>query len=189
MKPSVKAGIDEENIEDLNILLSALNDLDSGKGNTNEILDIVNIIRKKDRQKERGEYEKVWRVLRWMGTLPGAKAGSWFEFYGPRLAPPFPQVGITPWTWAEMLILFCHHVIGIQPEIRHLRLRPRMLPGIKRIKALFPLRGGRIHLEIKRASKGRPPGFRSSGTIIQSSDEEAIILYSKKDFWVEAFLP
>ena len=138
---------------------------------------------------ERGEYEKVWRVLRWMGTLPGAKAGSWFEFYGPRLAPPFPQVGITPWTWAEMLILLCHHVIGIQPEIRHLRLRPRLLPGIKRIKALFPLRDGRINLEIKRASKGRPPGFRSSGTIIQSSDEEAIILYSKKDFWVEAFLP
>ena len=58
MKPSVKAGIDEENIKDMNILLSALNDLDSGKGNTNEILDIVNIIRKKDRQKERGEYEK-----------------------------------------------------------------------------------------------------------------------------------
>ena len=54
MKPSVKAGIDEENIKDL-ILLSALNDLYSGKGNIIKILNIVNIIRKKDRQKERGE--------------------------------------------------------------------------------------------------------------------------------------
>lgn len=138
---------------------------------------------------ETGDLEKVWRVLKWMDTLSGAKAGSWFEFYGPRQAPPFPQVGITPWTWAEMLILFCHHIIGIQPEMSHLRIRPRLLPGIKRIRALFPLRNGRVNLDIRRASKGKPQGFRSNGAIIQSSDKEALIFYSKKDLWVEVSLP
>jgi hypothetical protein len=138
---------------------------------------------------ETGDLEKVWRVLKWMDTLSGAKAGSWFEFYGPRQAPPFPQVGITPWTWAEMLILLCHHIIGIQPEMNHLRIRPRLLPGIKRIRALFPLRNGRINLDIQRASKGKPCGFQSNGAIIQSSKKEALIFYSKKDLWVEVSLP
>jgi hypothetical protein len=138
---------------------------------------------------ETGDLEKVWRVLKWMDTLSGAKAGSWFEFYGPRQAPPFPQVGITPWTWAEMLILLCHHIIGIQPEMNHLRIKPRLLPGIKRIRALFPLRNGRVNLDIRRASKGKPQGFRSNGAIIQSSDKEALIFYSKKDLWVEVSLP
>ena len=48
---------------------------------------------------------QVWRVIRWLGLVPGAAAGSWFEFYGPRVAPPFPQVGVVPWTWAEMMFL------------------------------------------------------------------------------------
>ncbi len=138
---------------------------------------------------ETGEYQKVWRVLEWLDTLPGAMAGSWFEFYGSRLAPPFPQVGITPWTWAEMLILLCHHIIGIQPEREHLRIRPKLLPGIKRIRALFPLRKGRINLEIKKATKGKPSEFRSNGTITQSSNEEVLISYSMRELWVEAFLP
>lgn len=138
---------------------------------------------------ETGDYEKVWRVLKWMDSLPGSRAGSWFEFYGPRPAPPFPQVGITPWTWAEMLILLCHHIIGIQPELRHIRIRPKLLPGIKKVKALFPLRNGRINLEIQKAAKGVTCGFLSNGTIVQSSEEEALISYSKKEIWVEAFLP
>jgi hypothetical protein len=138
---------------------------------------------------ETGEYEKVWRVLKWLDTLPGAMSGSWFEFYGLRLAPPFPQVGITPWTWAEMLILLCHHIIGIQPESEHLRIKPKLLPGIKKIRALFPLRNGRINLEIKKASKGKPCEFRSNGTIIRSSIEEVLISYSMRELWVEAFLP
>ena len=138
---------------------------------------------------EAGDHKKVWRVLRWLETLPGARAGSWFEFYGPRHAPPYPQVGITPWTWAEMLILLAHHIIGIQPEVNHLRIRPKLLPGIKRIRALFPLRKGRVNLEIKKALKGESPGFRSNGTVIKSSDKEAFIGYSKNELWIEALLP
>ena len=136
-----------------------------------------------------GNLDNVWRILRWLNTIPGAQAGSWFEFYGKRLAPPFPQVGITPWTWAEMLILLVHHIIGAQPEMNHIRIRPRMLPGIEEIKASLPLRDGTLNLKIKRGQKEKSLGFRSNGTILESSEEEAILSYSEKELWVEAVLP
>jgi len=138
---------------------------------------------------EAGDAEKVWRILRWLNTIPGAVAGSWFEFYGERLSPPFPQVGITPWTWAEMLILLIHHIIGIRPEENELTLRPRLLPGIERIQSSFPLRGSRLNLEIKRAADEKLSGFRSNSTIKQSSAREAFISYSEKEIWVEASVP
>lgn len=138
---------------------------------------------------ETGDLQNVWRVLQWLETLPGARAGSWFEFYGHRLAPPFPQVGITPWTWAEMLILLIHHIIGIQPEMDYLRIRPRLLPGIKRIKAILPLRNGKLDLEIKRSPEEKSFGFRSNGTILEFSDKEAKVSYLKDKLWVKASLP
>lgn len=138
---------------------------------------------------ETGNFDNTWRVLRWLNTIPGAQAGSWFEFYGKRLAPPFPQVGITPWTWAEMLILLVHHIIGIQPEVNYIRIRPKMLPGIDKIEASFSLRDGKLNLEIKRGQKEKSLGFRSNGTIVESSEKEAVLSYSEKELWVEALLP
>lgn len=138
---------------------------------------------------ETGKYDYVWRVLKWLNTLPGAMAGTWFEFYGQRLAPPFPQVGIPPWTWAEMLILLVHHILGIQPEVKHIRLRPKLLPGIEKVQASFPLREGRFQFEIQRGEGGRPFGFHSNGKILHSSDKEACLSYSKRDLWVKGFLP
>lgn len=137
---------------------------------------------------ETGNLDNVWRILQWLNTIPGAQAGSWFEFYGERLAPPFPQVGITPWTWAEMLVLLVHHIIGIQPEADHLRIRPRLLPGIEEIKVLLPIRSGRLKLEIKRGQKEKQLGFHSNGTIIESSETEAILSYSEKELWIKALI-
>jgi len=138
---------------------------------------------------ETGNFEKMWRILQWLNKVPGALSGSWFEFYGQRLEPPFPQVGITPWTWAEMLILLIRHIIGIQPEVDHLRIRPKLIPGIEKIRASFPLRDRKIDIEIKSGRKKRSYGFRSNGKIIQSSEKEAHISYLEKDLWVEASLP
>ncbi len=138
---------------------------------------------------ETGNFEKVWRILQWLNKVPGALSGSWFEYYGQRLAPHFSQVGITPWTWAEMLILLIHHIIGIQPDVDHLRLRPKLIPGIEKITASFPLRDRKINIEIKSGRKKRSYGFRSNGKIIQSSEKEAHISYLEKDLWVEASLP
>jgi len=109
---------------------------------------------------EAGDGAKARRVLDWMGRLPGSRAGSWFEFYGPRPVPPYPQVGIIPWTWAELIFLFIHHIAGVRPAEGALRVRPRLLPGQDRLEADLPLRGGRLELSVRRARRGQEPVFK-----------------------------
>ncbi|NIM58571.1 MAG: hypothetical protein GTO16_06465 [Candidatus Aminicenantes bacterium] len=138
---------------------------------------------------ETGNFDKMWRTLEWLNSAPGALSGSWFEFYGQRLDPRFSQEGIAPWIWAEMLILLIHHIIGIQPDVDHLRIRPKLVPGIEKITASFPLRDRKINIEIKSGRKKKSYGFSSDGKIIQSSEKEAYISYPEKDIWVEASLP
>ena len=135
---------------------------------------------------EMGDYEKVWRILNWMQTVPGAQSGAWFEFYGERIAPPYPQVGVTPWTWAEMLTLLVNHIIGLRPEIDYFSIRPKLLPGIDTMTAIIPLRNFIINLTIRRVSPGVAPEFRSNGEIIKATSEQADIRYSKNDVWIEA---
>jgi hypothetical protein len=137
---------------------------------------------------EMGEVEKVWRILNWLNTIPGSKSGSWFEFYGQRLAPPFPQVGITPWTWAEMLLLLVHHIVGIEPELDYLRIRPRLLPGIDQIEGQFPFREKQLNFKIQKVEKEQDIKFRSNCQIIESSNKDARISYLKEDIWIEAFI-
>ena len=88
-----------------------------------------------------------------------------------------------------MLILLVHHIIGVRPEVDHLRIRPRVLPGIKKIQASFPLRESRLRLEIKRSEKRESSVFRSNATLIHSSEKEACFSYSKEDIQVEAIIP
>ncbi len=97
---------------------------------------------------EAGDAATAWRVLRWLGSTDGAEAGSWFEFNGPRIAPPFPQVGVIPWAWAEVITLLVHHVLGVRPGTDALTIRPRLLPGVERVDARLPVRDGwlRLHL-------------------------------------------
>jgi len=138
---------------------------------------------------ETGNFDKMWRTLEWLNSVPCALSGSWFEFYGQRLDPHFSQEGIAPWIWAEMLILLINHIIGIQPELDHIRIRPKLVPGVEKITASFPLRERKINIEIKSGRKKKSYGFRSDGKIIQSSEKEAYISYPEKDIWVEASLP
>ncbi|MDZ7265588.1 MAG: hypothetical protein ONB16_13520 [candidate division KSB1 bacterium] len=135
---------------------------------------------------EMGEYDKVWRILNWLQAIPGGQSGAWFEFYGERLAPPFPQVGIPPWTWAELLLLLLHHCAGFQPELDHLFLRPKLLPGIDHIDMELPLREHRLQVTIQRVDEKTAAGFRSSSGILESSDSSAKISYPRSDGWVEA---
>ena len=102
---------------------------------------------------EAEDYAKVSRALRWMSATPGGVAGSWFEFYGPRPVPPCPQVGIIPWTWAELIIFFIHHLLGVRPNVEHLLIRPRLLPELKIVKANLRWGGHRMDLEIQRTEK------------------------------------
>ena len=109
---------------------------------------------------EAGDAAKTRRVLDWLARLPGSRAGSWFEFYGPRPVPPYPQVGIVPWTWAELVFLLVRHVLGVRPGQERFSLRPRLIPGLDRVEADLALRGGRLSLDIRRARRGEEPGFR-----------------------------
>ncbi len=108
---------------------------------------------------EAGDASKARRVLDWLGRVPGSRAASWFEFYGPRPVPPYPQVGIIPWTWAELIFLFVHHMLGVRPGESFLSVRPKLLPGIDHMTADLPLRDGRLELDVRRARRGQLPGF------------------------------
>ncbi|MGB2906564.1 MAG: hypothetical protein WBB73_05660, partial [Candidatus Aminicenantaceae bacterium] len=130
---------------------------------------------------EMQDYDRVWKILNWLDTIPGALSGSWFEFNGDAHSPPFPQIGITPWTWAEMLLLLVSHVIGIQPELGRVRLRPRLLTGVDHIQAAFPLGLGRLNLNIRRTTDVSSPQFFSNGKIIPSSQSEVLIEHSQSD--------
>jgi hypothetical protein len=109
---------------------------------------------------EAGDGAKARRVLDWMARVPGAQAGSWFEFYGPRPVPPYPQVGIIPWTWAELIFLVVHHLAGVRPAEKALRVRPRLLPGLDRLEVDLPVRGCRLELSLRRARRREEPVFR-----------------------------
>jgi GH15 family glucan-1,4-alpha-glucosidase len=102
---------------------------------------------------EAGDDEKVWRILRWLGEA-GAKGGSWFEFYGTRPVPPCPQIGIIPWTWAEIVVFFIHHVFGVRPGLGDLWLRPRLPSGVDQAEATVSLDKHRVHLDLRRARSG-----------------------------------
>jgi len=99
---------------------------------------------------EAGNNEKVWRALQWLLGCQGGNSGSWFEFYGERPTPPLPPVGIVVWTWAEVVALFIHHVLGVRPSPGTLTLRPRLLSGIDNIKATLKLRGRNIGVKLVR---------------------------------------
>jgi hypothetical protein len=109
---------------------------------------------------EAGDDRRARRVLDWLGRVPGAGAAAWFEFYGPRPVPPYPQVGIIPWTWAELVFLFVHHLLGVRPGEDAVRLRPRLLRGLTRMEADLPLRGGRLEIAFRKARRGELPGYR-----------------------------
>jgi hypothetical protein len=98
---------------------------------------------------EAGDSARAWRILRWLATTDGGASGSWFEFNGPRISPPFPQVGVIPWTWAELVLFFIHHVLGIRPEPQGLRVKPRLLAGMHALQARIPVRDGWLHLELR----------------------------------------
>ena len=135
---------------------------------------------------ENGDDEKVWRVLRWLKQVPGAKSGATFEFYGPRQVPPYPQIGIVPWTWAEIIMLSVHHILGVRPEGNKLRLRPRLLSGLPGAKAELRVRNCRIKLEISRSKE--KCGFYIDGEQISDATDEIVLDMPERDLTVELFV-
>ena len=104
---------------------------------------------------EAGNHERVWRVLRWLAAVQGGQGGAWWEFYGARTTPPLPPVGLVVWTWAEIVLFFVHHLLGVRPQSRELVLAPHLLSGLDRIRAVVPIRGAPTTLVVQRTT-GEP---------------------------------
>ncbi|MCI0698686.1 hypothetical protein L0337_42645 [candidate division KSB1 bacterium] len=124
---------------------------------------------------EAGDNEKVSRALRWLSQVQGGEAGSWFEFYGPRPIPPCPQVGIVPWTWAEIIIFFIHHLLGVRPEVDRLIIRPRLLPELKSVKSRLRVHEHWIDLEIRRADKISERSAAVNGQTVHLQDNQLVL--------------
>jgi len=126
---------------------------------------------------EAGKPDRAWRVIDWLGRVAGAPAGSWFEFYGERISPPFPQVGIVPWTWSELLALAVEQVLGLRQETGGMRIAPRLLPGLDHASALIHVSGGEFCLRVERERRSRPLArLNIDGRPIRETTEgEAII--------------
>jgi hypothetical protein len=138
---------------------------------------------------EAGEDAKVWRVLRWLGRAPGASAGSWFEFYGPRPIPPYPQIGIVPWSWVELLIFNIHHLVGVRPEWKSLRLRPRLLRGLRGFKASLRLRNSRIDLMVEPADEKHKAGFLVNGKFWPYAEAGLCLPFPHRNLRIKAWIP
>jgi hypothetical protein len=137
---------------------------------------------------EAGQHGKVWRVLNWLKTVPGAKAGAWFEFYGLRPIPPYPQVGIVPWTWAELTFLFIHHILGVRPSLDKLWLRPRLLRGLKEIQASIRLRDFRLNLSIEKQKAKKRVGFLIDDKFYPYTEKGLILSMPDRDLDVRIIL-
>ena len=136
---------------------------------------------------ETGRYDNVRRILEWMNGVSGAPAGSWFEFYGPRKAPPFPQNGILPWTWAEIIVLAVDHILGVRPDVGGLTIRPRLWPGLGPIHAELNVRGARLRLDIEPRSGGTPYRIETNGRILRRRANEIILAPPDADIDVRFF--
>ncbi len=130
---------------------------------------------------EAGDDEKVSRALRWLAQVQGGEAGCWFEFYGTRPVPPCPQVGIVPWTWAEMIIFFIHHLLGVRPEVDRLIIRPRLLPKLKSLKSRLRVHEHWIDLEIRRADKAGESNAVVNGQAVPFQDNQLILPLPEKE--------
>ncbi len=120
---------------------------------------------------EAGDDAKVWRVLRWLGTVPGATSGAWFEFYGERIVPPSPQVGIVVWNWAELIVLYVQHILGVQPREDGVRVRPRLLAGLNTADATFTIRGKRLRLRVAKGGRGQKMSLAVRGAVATNPGE------------------
>lgn len=135
---------------------------------------------------ESGDDRKVWRILEWLGAVPcGSKAGTYFEFYGEKKVPPCPPIGVIPWTWAEVLQFFVHHLLGVRPGPDTLELRPRLLAGMDRVEASLVVRGHRLHLVVRSAEESEPAGACLNGVAHPLQEGRVLLEVPTEDLRVE----
>jgi hypothetical protein len=138
---------------------------------------------------ECGRFDRVWRVLHWLTSLPQSASGSFFEMYGNRIAPPYAQNGIVPWNWSELIMLVVKNMLGFQPEEDAMNIRPRLLPGVDRAQGSIPCRSGRIFFSFTRDDGIDRPRFLSNGKVVETSGACVRIPFCGEDIHLEGKIP
>ena len=134
---------------------------------------------------ENGNNEKVERILNWIYDQ-SPEAGSWLEFifYDFRPSPPMPPLGIIPWAWAEVIMFFVYHLLGVRPQKDSIVIRPWLLNLTDKIEAKIRIRDHSLFLKISRRDDNR-----TQYAIINKKRvdfrEQLILPYVSKDCFVE----
>lgn len=138
---------------------------------------------------ERGDYDKVWRAIHWLASLPEYPSGAFFEMYGNRIAPPYAQNGIVPWNWAEMIMLVMKHILGFQPEEDAIRIRPRLLPGLNGAKGSVPFRDRRLFFDFSTDEQLHRPLFEVNSNPARADGEGVRVSFAGTDLHVKGKIP
>ena len=80
---------------------------------------------------ESGLRERGLETTIWLADRAGA-GGCWLEYYGERRTPPFPPVGIIVWGWAQYMLLYTRHLLGITITAERIRIAP-CISGIEHV--------------------------------------------------------
>ncbi len=138
---------------------------------------------------EMRKYDKVERVAQWLARLPQYESGSYFEMYGARIAPPYAQNGIIPWTWAEILMLVMKNILGFQLEENAFRFRPRLLPQMAQVTGSLPFRDRRIFFSFAQDRGITHPQYKVDSKPVDAMGESVSIPFAGRDIHVEGRIP
>jgi len=138
---------------------------------------------------ENGDSSRVWRVIRWLASLPQFPSGAFFEMYGDRSAPPYAQNGIVPWNWAEMIMLVIENILGFRPEENQIRFRPRLLPGMSAVRGSVRFRSCRIHFDLSADATVVQPEFIVDGTTLMPEADGVSISFTGRDIHIVGRVP
>ncbi len=121
---------------------------------------------------EAGLYDRSRRVLEWLNTVQGGRAGFWFEEI-PVLRSNTKACGIIPWTSGEVALFVVRHLLGVHFEASAAVIKPALYPESPPISADLRFRNGRLKLAIDRSGaienayiNGIKTAPRSDGSIV-----------------------
>jgi hypothetical protein len=126
---------------------------------------------------EIGDDERAWRAIEWVASIHGGKSGGWFERYAPSITPPAPPVSVVGWTWAEVVLMMVHHLMGFRPNLKNIVIRPRLIKGLDHLHSTFVVRGSDIDVTVKRSAT---PSATVNGVRADVHDGSLTLAYPKK---------
>lgn len=98
-------------------------------------------------QHEAGLFDQSRRSLEWLNTVPGGRAGAWFEEI-PLNRSQIATCGLIVWTSGEVAVFVVRHWLGVSFDGDALLLRPALYPGGRPVSANLRFRNGRLRVEI-----------------------------------------